>query len=456
MKRNACVVAWLSGIAVAGLAMAQEVAPEYPKLTAGGEFRLRQEAFDYLPIKVDPPGETRGGYNNYMRFRTLLWGQLELNDMVTAYVRLANEFRHYYDPESTDSWDYPDEVVVDNAYLDIHNLLSDKSLSFRIGRQDLFAGPRKPFGTGKLILEGTPKDGSRTIYFDAVRATWKKADTQIDAIGIYNRADGQLFMNDQDRDLTGLTSGYNDMDEYGGVLYGAFKPMADLGAESYYMYKVESRWDNAATRMPSLNLHTVGGRLMPQFIKDRLSGNLEAAYQMGERGDQDVAGYMVDVLVKGMFMSESAAKPWASAGVYCLSGDDPKSKDDEGWNPLWARYPQFGLSDLLIYTYDADGAGRWSNLTAPYLSAGLVPHKNAKLSVMVSQLMAPEDNGPGTGDQRGLYEGVSYDVLLAKGKVTAKDELRGLLQLEFFDPGNYYKAGINSGYFLRWELKYSF
>ncbi len=456
MKQSACVAAWLSGVMMTGFAMAQEGAADYPKLTAGGELRVRLEAFDHLPIKADPPGETRSGHNEYFRFRTLLWSQLDFNDNVSAYVRLANEFRHYNDPESTDSWDYPDEVVVDNAYLDLHKLLSDDSLSIRIGRQDLFAGPGRPFGNGRLILEGTPKDGSRTIYFDAARATWKKGDTQIDAIGIYDRANGQLFINDQDRDLTGLTSAYNDMDEYGGGLYGSFKPMADLGAESYYMYKVESRWDNGATRMPSLALHTVGGRLMPQIIKDRLVGSLEGAYQMGERGDQDVYGYMVDALVKGMFLTDSAAKPWASAGVYCLSGDDPKTKDDEGWNPLWSRYPQFGLSDLITYTYDADGAGRWSNLTAPYISAGLVPHKDAKLSAMVSQLMAPEKNGPGTGDQRGLYAGVAYNVLLAKGKLTEKDALTGLIQLEYLDPGNYYKSGADNGYFLRWELKYSF
>lgn len=455
MKQKTCVAAFLGVVAVAGLALAQEAAPDYPKLTAGGEFRLRQEAFDHLPIRVDPPGETRGGHNDYIRFRTLLWGQVELNDMVTVYTRLANEFRHYYDPKSTTTWDYPDEVVVDNAYIDIHKLLSDNSLSLRLGRQDIFAG-KGPLGNGRLIFEGTPKDGSRTIYFDAARATWKKGDTQIDAIGIYNRADAQLLGNDQERDLTGLTSAYNNMDEYGGVLYAAFKPMADLGAESYYMYKVESRWDNGAARMPSLAIHTLGYRLMPQLIKDRLTASLEGAYQLGERGDQDVSGYMVDALLKGQFMTETAAKPWASAGVLCLSGDDPKSKDDEGWNPLWARYPQFGLSDLLIYTYDADGAGRWSNLTAPYLSAGLTAHKDGKLSAMVSQLMAPEKNGPGSGDQRGLYAGVSYNVVLAKGKVTTKDVLSGLLQLEYFDPGNYYKSGIDNGFYLRWEIKYSF
>jgi hypothetical protein len=456
MKQNACVAAWLGSMAVAGMALAQEGAPTYPILTGGGDFRLRQEAFDHLPIRVDPPGETRGGHNDYIRVRTRIWGQMDLNDQVSAYIRLANEFRHYYDPETTDSWDYPDEVVVDNAYLDIKKLLSDDSLSLRIGRQDLFSGPGKPFGTGKLILEGTPKDGSRTIYFDAARATWKKGDTQIDAIGIYNRADGQLFINDQDRDLTGLTSAYNDMDEYGGVLYGAFKPMADLGAESYYMYKVESRWDNGTTRMPSLDLHTVGGRLMPSIVKDRLVGSLEGAYQIGERGDQDVSGYMVDAFVKGMFMNENSLKPWASAGVYCLSGDDPDSSDDEGWNPLWARYPQFGLSDMITYTYDADGAGRWSNLTAPYLSAGVTPHKDAKLSVMVSQLMAPEENGPGSGDQRGLYAGVSYNMTLPKLNLTEKDKLTGLVQLEYLDPGNYYKSSADDGFFFRWEIAYSF
>lgn len=452
LKRSVAV--WLVGLVTVGVVGAQETAAP-TRFTMGGSFRLRQEAFDNLPIRADPPGVTRGGPNNYIRFRSQLWSQYELHEKVTLYGRLCNEFRHYYDPDSNTGSDFPDELIVDNLYVDFHHLLADESLAVRIGRQDLFFGPGRPFGNGRLILEGTPKDGSRTIYFDAVRATWKKGATQVDAIGLYNRADGEFLINDQDRDLTGYTSAYNDMDEYGGMLHAAFAATPDLGAESYYLYKVESRWDNGALRMPKADLHTVGGRLAPRF-SDRLSGSLEAAFQIGERGGQDLRGYMVDALVKAVFLPDSAAKPWASAGCLYFSGDDPDSTDDEGWNPLWARYPQFGLSDLLIYTYDADGAGRWSNLAAPYLSAGFVPHRDARLSLMVSHLLAPENDGPGSGDQRGWYAGASYQVVLARAPLAQRDELKGHLQAELLEPGDYYARDRHTGYFLRWELCYSF
>ena len=44
-------------------------------------------------------------------------------------------------------------------------ILSGVPLDFKIGRQDLF------LGNGWLVGDGTPLDGSRTFYFDAIRAT---------------------------------------------------------------------------------------------------------------------------------------------------------------------------------------------------------------------------------------------------------------------------------------------
>lgn len=454
MKHSKLMMAWLGSMALAGAGLAQE-AESKPNLTAGGDFRLRQEYFDHIPIRVDPPGETRGGLNNYMRFRTRLWARYDLNDNIGVYGRVANEFRHYFDPDN-ETWDFPDEVIVDNLYLDVKKLLSDESLSLRIGRQDLFFMPGRPFGNGRLLLEGTPKDGSRTIYFDAVRATWVKGDATVDLLGIYNQHKaGLLILNDQDRDLTGFTSADNNITESGAGIYTTYKGVKNLGLELYYFFKNESQGMNGTNKMARLELSTIGGRLMPTF-NDMFSGNLELAYQLGDRQGQDVSGYMIDALVKCEFLKESAAKPWASIGVLCLSGNDPSTGDDEGWNPLWARYPQWGSADLLAYSYDADGAARWSNLTLPYVSAGLTVTKDSKFSAMLGQLSANENDGPGTGKQRGLYAGAKVEITLAKGALLKKDELKGHLAAEIFDPGNYYMSGRDTACFLRWELAYSF
>jgi hypothetical protein len=454
MKKHWQAAVCLCGVILAGAVSAQEGESAFPKLTGGGDFRLRQETFDHIPIIVDPPGETRNGLNNYMRFRTRLWGRYDLNEHVGVYARVANEFRHYYDPENT-SWDFPDEVLVDGLYLDLVKLLADESLSFRLGRQDLFYAPGRPFGTGRLILEGTPKDGSRTIYFDAARATWAKGAVTIDFIGIDNNSDSQLHINDQDRDITGYTSADNKMDESGAVLYGTLKASEHLWLETYYMYKHETDWVNGATEVGRLDVHTVGGRVASKY-NDYLSSNLELAGQTGDREGDDVSGYMLDALLKAEFMKAAAVKPWSSVGVLVYSGDDPDTSNNESWNPLWGRYPQVGSADLLAYSFDADGAARWNNLTFVNASVGCVPHKDAKLSAMVGQVMAPESNGPGDGHQRGLYAGAYYETVLCKGKLNPRDMVKGHLVVEMLEPGDYYNSDQDTAYFARWEIAYSF
>jgi hypothetical protein len=454
MKKT-CVAAWLGAMVISGTAAAQEEgAPAFPKWTGGGDLRLRQEQFDHVPIKVDPPGETRGGLNNYIRFRTRLWSQYDFNDMVTVYGRAVNEFRHYYDPDTT-SWDFPDEVVVDNLYININKLLSDDSLSVRVGRQDLFFMPGRPFGTGRLILEGSPKDGSRTIFFDAARLTWAKDKATINLIGINNHSDAQLLINDQDRDIVGYTGVDNKLDESGAVLYGTYEASKGLWLESYYIFKHESEWTTGTADVPELDVNTVGGRVASRY-NDMFSSNLELAGQLGDQDGTDVSGYMVDALVKADLMKGSNLKPWTSLGMTWYSGDDPDTSDDEGWNPLWGRYPQIGQADLLAYSYDADGAANWSNLTFYNASAGFAPYSKGTLSAMIGQLESPESNGPGGGHHKGLYAGASFGFALPSPKITAKDSAKGHLVAEMLEPGDYYTSERETGYFFRWEIQYTF
>jgi hypothetical protein len=49
-------------------------------------------------------------------------------------------------------------------------------VKLKLGRQDIV------LGNGWLMLDGTPLDGSRTIYLDALRATWSSGATSVEAI----------------------------------------------------------------------------------------------------------------------------------------------------------------------------------------------------------------------------------------------------------------------------------
>ncbi len=243
----------------------------------GGDIRIRQVMFDDILIVADPPGVTRGGRNHFFRFLTRIWTQWDFTEQVTLYSRVVNEWRHY-EKGSDPNWDWPDEAIVDALYLDLNGLL-DGRLDARLGRQDLI------YGTGKLILEGTPKDGSRTIYHDAIRLRLHApASTTVDLLGIYNQPENQLAIGSENRDLTGNDPAFNDMTESGGGVYLMNDHLAGLPFEAYYLYKRESSWiDRAGTNQPGRNVHTVGTRWMPE-TEFGLSANIEVARQFGETG----------------------------------------------------------------------------------------------------------------------------------------------------------------------------
>lgn len=455
MKRISILAAVICVALTAGTLLGQETestASLMDKLSGGGDIRIREVYFDNIPIVADPPGITRGGDNHFFRFRTRLWGEVAPMDNIKVRGRLVNEFRHFEQPENS-SWNALDEIVVDQLYLDVTDLF-DGAIDLRLGRQDLI------YGTGKVILEGTPKDGSRTIYFDAVKLSLKSIEgMKVDFLGMYNQPENELVIHGEDRDLTGLTPRFDDITESGAGFYAKNSMIEQLPFELYYLYKNESDWDTMsgtnAVHVEELDLNTVGFRMMPKW-NDMVDASLEAAIQDGERGEQDVEGFMVDAVAN--LRMKCAFKTVLSAGYYHLSGDDPATPEDEGWNPLWGRWPQ--NSELYIYAFDANGAGRWSNLSMPHVDISMNFGENAKTKFMVAHLSAPEENGPSGplgGDERGWLFTSRTDITLGKGLLTSKDKLFGHLLLEVLEPGDYYGLSVDeTAYFARWELSYAF
>jgi len=424
------------------------------RMRMGGDLRLRQEYFDDIPVSKDPPGVTRGGENNYFRVRTRLWTELDLTPDVLFKVRAVNEFRDWQEPDQTgkpdsSTYEYPDEVVLDNLFLEIRNLMG-RQVDLRVGRQDLM------YGNGMVILEGTPKDGSRTIYFNAAKLTIREIpDTTLDLLAIYNAAEDEWAMNTADRDLTGLVGGNNDMPESGGGFYLKNKSFKDMPFEVYGLYKNEAEWYQTVgtnqVKRDELDVNTFGFRLLPDF-GNGLSAALEAAYQFGWRGDEDVSGYGVDGSLTYKLGLMEAFKPAVYAGVYALSGNDPDTDKDEGWNPLWSRFPQY--SEMYVYAWDTDGAARWSNLIMP--NAGVkCTYADLTAKAFVSYLWAMEDDGPGEGRERGFLAGVFAEYVVGKKILTAKDKLSIHALCDVLEPGDYYNVD-DLGLFARWQVMYEF
>lgn len=427
---------------------AEAPAPLAQAFRFGGDFRLRQEAMDNVPMKTG--AYSRGGLNDYFRFRTRVWGRFAPSEKAAVNARLMHEVRQYVDPSSGSAYEWPDELAFDN--LNVALKFADGAVDVVAGRQDLMFPD-----TERLLGEGTAKDGSRSAYMDAVSAVVRMNEgrTRLNAFAAYDNVVDPLAIGNVDRDLNGYTPNDTGMDEAGA---GAFLRQA-LGEEAwvqgYYLWKHDTAWrDGTGTRHEHEDIHTVGARgRMPLPGIDGLSASAEVAGQWSPASDEDRRAMMAAAGLQQAF-PDAAGKPFVGVQGLYLSADDPDTDANEGWNPLWARYPW--ISELMIYAYDADGAGLWQNLAYGWLEAGFAPAKGQKVKASVGYLSAPEADGAGGGHERGWLAMVRYDFPLWASKAREGMKVYGHLQAEGLKPGDYYADEDRVGFFLRWELTFAF
>jgi hypothetical protein len=413
----------------------------------GGDLRVRLVNWDEIPIAR---GKSDLNQWQYYRIRTRVWGQYNINPNLAVNGRLVNEFFDFSNDKPTgkpaDSQKFPSEVVVDNLNLDVKNLLGGK-LNLRIGRQDLI------YGSGKMIFDGTPEDGSRTIYFNAVKAQYNAGnDLSIDLIGAMNQNEDELAINSQSKNLSP-----NDIDESLAGIY-LKKGHANYPFEAYYLYKGE---DDISTSDNDIILHTFGVRLMPKISK-ALSANLELAYQTGEMENDvitDIGGIMVDAKLAYKLPAAPALKPVVDLSYFYLSGDDSSTttKNEEFW-AVFGRWSQ--SKELAVYTMAGSnnvngtnqlrsGPAWWSNISIPSVGLNMAVTDKGNLALRAHWMMAAEDDGNGSGKNRGLY-------LTSKLQYKFTNSLSSHLVYEFLNPGDYYADGTINSHLVRTEFVYKF
>ena len=420
----------------------------------GGDLRIRQEFIDNIP---NGPGAK---YNNYFRIRPRIWGEAKYENF-RLYTRLTDEFREYIAPSSRDAAETPDELVVDNLYFDANDLF-DGWLDLRVGRQDLV------YGAGRIILDGTPGDGSRTIYMDAIKASINfdaEKKNVLDILAIYNQSDNELSMGGlegvSDRQLTLMNGGEKNMDEYGGGLYFKSKELDEMPFELYWIFKRETKADYRGTKRAGRSFHTFGLRLMPKYSAT-ISGEFEGAAQSGEiDGGASCHGYMAYGALKYTPDVEWKMRPFFKTGLYYLSGDTDRDRNgahgDSGWNPVWGRWPQ--PSELYVLEFK-DGIGYWTNLIYPHVETGFNISRKHKFLATAGPMYADrrDNRGGGNGDQYGWLGTACYDFPIMTdvfGRDDKRGNVTGRLQAEVLDPGDYYDSS-SVAYFLRWQIMASF
>jgi len=450
------------------------------KTDFGGSVRLRQEYWENV---ID--FETTGAPDrNFFRLKTNLWGKVDFTKDIGIYGSLTNEARYYmgnympfeiapgkpgYETSESDQWD-EDELVIDQLHFTYNNILG-LPFDIRIGRQN-FIGPTG-YGEYFLILDGTPGDGSRTAYFDAIKATWRiNKSASLDLIYLSNSQSEDLLpsLNPSRSDyLAGYVDNerlLNISDEKGFIAYLKTKPTENLTIEPYYMFKQEDGVGHNYTQGPGptdeLSIHAVGARAMYKIANWTIRG--EFAHQEGEydsvgedRDREGNGGY----LFFGQKFADVKMKPEWELGYVYMSGDDPDTKKHEGWDPLWSRGPSWNeiFTYTLVYETMGDGGaipGYWTNLHLFMARAKLALSEKTSCSLSYQYLRADEET---SAKNPAMFSNDSKDrghIGVAYLNHTFTKQLTGFLQLEYFKPGDFYTDDADDAVFFRWELQFKF
>ena len=404
-----------------------------PTIDFGFEQRVRNENWNNILDYSDGTDDQRV----QIRYRTRAWIKAPLGDNIDVAVGLNQETNQWHYPSRDNSFD---EVIVDTAYIDFKKLFV-KGLSLRIGRQNLMKGE------GFMMFEGNPGDGSRSIYFNAVDLAYAWKKSKIELIGIMNPKWDRMSprVNDQRKVL-------QEWDQSSLGAYYTNNHSKKTGVEAYYLYTKEVNDYRAPTNpqfQPDRHLSTLGGRMVHQ-LRSGWSATGEFAGQWGvQHPSVAIRGWGGYGYLKKQFPHRW--KPYAQAGYWALTGDDPSTKNRiEGWDPLYARWPKW--SELYIYSQVKErGVGYWTNLGMWQGEAGFSPNKMVSARVTYYHMGAfhPFAGSAavfGTGTARG-------DNWQARLDFNPNKHWKTHVLYETQVPGDFYTVQ-NTGYFLRFEVAY--
>ncbi|MGA1874798.1 MAG: alginate export family protein [bacterium] len=392
-------------------------------ISLGGDIRIRGQ---YAKNNNDLDDDTYDS-EQIFRQRTRLWIKGDLAEGFTGYVRVAAEPRwgrpdYAYNTDPNAKQDNLNMVIIDNAYIEAKDFLG-MPVTLKIGRQDL------TYGEGFLVFEGTPGDGSRTIYFDAIKLSSTFGDATIDLFTA--KADEGEYTQPDDEDLYGL--------------YYTNRGIENHTLEAYGLHK--------ARHGQEYNTTAVGIRSTGKIVEN-LSYGVEVAKQFGKAGE-DAAGKDIDRdALGGLFhvtygMPEVTCQPKVKLGFYYTSGDDDATDDkNKAWDGFYTDFPKFGYGDMLATISKKNDPGSsngvWSNHTIFELdvTANITPKMCANVGYLL--LQASEDNAAGESG-RGSCPQVKFNYQFT-------ENVSGHWLAMLFDPGEYYGDDLDDAMFTRFEL----
>jgi hypothetical protein len=427
LVRMIAVAGWLAA-ALAAAPSAEDKNP--PRFTLIFAERFRFEAWDNAINLDDASNE---GFA-YTRNKTTLGVRWLAGKGLEVTGKLTNEFRVYMAPKDRAfNWS---EVFFDNLYLK-WKLSEAVPLTLTAGRQDM------KFGEGFVIADGTPLDGSRSYYFNALR------------FDVDLRPDQKLtfFLHAMDKTdrflplLRGVSQPLVEQPERALVLYYA-GAAGKAKLDAYFIRKFINAPDPGTIRSRT---NTFGARAEAP-LPGSLQLTAEGAVQTGSRGE---SGWSAFGGISHLDLTPRWRVPWLRTltlgGIY-LTGDDPSTAKMEGWDPLFSRWPKW--SEGYIYTFTRESRiAYWSNMTSIYGSLAFDFGARANAALTLHRLGAlepvPGAFPGGTGLARGM-------LLVGRLNFTISRFVTGHFQWDHFDPGDFYMPGASGFNWMRIELLFRY
>jgi len=429
------VLTTLALVLVPALAARAQTPPtEGNRLELGAEERVRSENWDNL---TDFNAATLDARHQW-RYRTRAWAKLNLSTRDEFMVGLNDESRSMSTPRMALTMD---EVIFETLYLD-HRFSDGAAL--RVGRQNLTRGD------GFVLFDGNPGDGSRTQYFNALDLSWTSGRSRLDLMLISDPHKDIYLPRIHDK-----AKALCEWDEQALGLYwtGPCPTSPDGTRDLYYFLKTETHDTRPLSNpqvQPTRTIHTLGARVARPFARG-VSFSAELAGQAGtQQPATDVLAWGGTVSLKKTFAH--ATRPSLLVGWTGLSGDDPGTRTNEGWDPLFSRWPKW--SELIIYEQLVErGVAYWTNLSMLQAEARVTPVKSLDLRATCYRLDAFQ-RFPGKPSifAAGTHRGNLYE---ARADYKVNDCLRGHVVGEYLTPGDFY-AGSDNAWFFRVEVVASF
>ncbi len=377
---------------------------------------------------------------SYIRLRPRIWTDIRPVTNLTLNARFMSEPRYYFHPNSREGW-ANDEGLFDSLHVDLDNI-AGQPIRVRAGRQEI------AFGDKWVIFDGTPADGSRTEFFDAARLTVGLGEKKgtLDLMGIQINAEANEFL----PVVNSRNDALAEQDERAGVAYLSYELAPSLRTDGYYIYRHLSK---QLASGDDGNLHLVGARFSGKF-SEAWEYVMEGAPEFGDKNGHDVFAYGFQGRI-----TRDLGGSWKHSvhvGYEQLSGDDPRTDDDEGWDPVWSRRARW--SELMVYTIGAETRGRkgyWTNLQRPYAGWSAKPTGRLQLQADYMPMFAIENPRPNPDmfSEDGKFRGQLIQAI-ARYKFT--EHLSGHLWAELFFPGDYYQPDHrDTATFFRAELMFS-